>query len=602
MDKIYIQIASYRDAELIPTIFDCINKAQYPDRLTFGICFQHDETESLYQFQRDKRFKIVDVHWTESRGLGWARNKLRDLWNGEKYTLQIDSHMRFAKNWDEELIQMMNLCDSEKPILTSYPGLYDPNTNICRDEAPAIICGRYFTDFGTIHLAPEQMLNYENETKPIKARFIAGGYSFTYGIHCKEYKYDPEIYFRGDEISLSVRSYTMGYDIYHPHKLLIWHEYVREGKPKHWTDFSDTNKEQGIVNEYWVDLNNISKKRIQKLLRQVDDDSINLGEFDLGNIRSLEDYEKYAGIKFYNKVLHSDTIAQKYPPINDESEWWLEKINSDDKVSCIMTTYRRFNCVERSISMFLAQKCNVKTELIIYNTDVENPLALDDTFREINNIKIINNNIDFETKKPYDNVGSIRRDALTFADGKYYICWDDDDLFFPWNIQQCIDGLIRTGKKAWKPKNSFMMNTDKRPQLFFNNLEASFIIELESIRNIGFNINKSGAEHLKWIEELETKNEVCVDDLSIPGYCFYWADDIKIGGHKQSNADEFQKPDNFERHKLMTTDFADRKLTLKKINEYKEIFHPFIDLLEEFEGKNREFYYKYIMKNIIKLL
>jgi len=123
----------------------------------------------------------------------------------------------------------------------------------------------------------------------------------------------------------------MGYDIYHPHKLLIWHEYVREAKPKHWTDFSNENKEKGIVSHHWPDLDAISKKRIQKLLRQVDDKTINLGEYDLGNIRSLEEYENYAGIKFFHKKLHTNTIVQKIPPINDYSEWWLDNLNPNDK-------------------------------------------------------------------------------------------------------------------------------------------------------------------------------------------------------------------------------------------------------------------------------
>ncbi len=45
--KIFVQIASYRDPELLPTIRDCIDKAKYPENLTFGICWQHDETESF---------------------------------------------------------------------------------------------------------------------------------------------------------------------------------------------------------------------------------------------------------------------------------------------------------------------------------------------------------------------------------------------------------------------------------------------------------------------------------------------------------------------------------------------------------------------------
>jgi hypothetical protein len=44
-DKIFVQIASYRDPELLPTIKECISKAKYPERLTFGICWQHSEDD-----------------------------------------------------------------------------------------------------------------------------------------------------------------------------------------------------------------------------------------------------------------------------------------------------------------------------------------------------------------------------------------------------------------------------------------------------------------------------------------------------------------------------------------------------------------------------
>lgn len=601
MDKIFVQIASYRDAELIPTIKDCLEKAKYPQRLTFGICFQHDETESLSEYENDSRFKIISVHWTESKGLGWARNKIRDLWNGEKYTLQLDSHMRFAENWDEELIEMFKQTGVEKPIITSYPASYNPITNELGTEPPNMISGRYFTDFGTIMLAPEPIKNYQQLKSPIAARFVAGGYNFTLGIHCKEYKYDPQIYFRGDEISLSLRSYTLGYDLFHPHKVLIWHEYVREGKPKHWGDFNKLAKDEGKIDIEWNELDNISQKRIRKLLRQIDDSNIDLGEYNIGNVRSFEDYEHYAGIKFSDKKLHPATIKELIPPINDFSNWWSTPTNIIKKVSCVMTTYRRFNCVERSIAMFLSQVCNVETELIIYNTDVENPLALDNTFNGITNIKVINNNIDFETKQPYTNVGSVRRDAITFASGDYYITWDDDDLFFPWNIQQCADGINKTRKLAWKPKESYMMQRGAQPQLQFNNMEASFLVSLDGIKKYGFDLNKTGAEHLGWLSLMSINREIFVDDKAIPGYCFYWADEPHIAGHKQSNNDEFNRPDNFERHKIYTTDIATRKITKKELYDYKEVFKPFINSLKNLERINRELYYKYILNNISKI-
>ena len=44
-DTIFISIASYRDKELLPTIEDCLNQAKYPDRLRFGICWQHSKED-----------------------------------------------------------------------------------------------------------------------------------------------------------------------------------------------------------------------------------------------------------------------------------------------------------------------------------------------------------------------------------------------------------------------------------------------------------------------------------------------------------------------------------------------------------------------------
>ena len=46
MKTIFVQIASYRDPELVPTIKDCIAKAKHPERLTFGVCWQNSPDEA----------------------------------------------------------------------------------------------------------------------------------------------------------------------------------------------------------------------------------------------------------------------------------------------------------------------------------------------------------------------------------------------------------------------------------------------------------------------------------------------------------------------------------------------------------------------------
>ena len=108
--KIFVQIASYRDPQLEPTIKDMLANAKKPKNITFGIARQFSEEDGfdkLEDYRKDKRFRILDIPCEESKGVCWARNLTQQLYQGETYTLQIDSHMRFVKDWDDILIKMI---------------------------------------------------------------------------------------------------------------------------------------------------------------------------------------------------------------------------------------------------------------------------------------------------------------------------------------------------------------------------------------------------------------------------------------------------------------------------------------------------------------
>ena len=322
--KIFIQIASYRDKELRPTIKDSLEKATYPERLTFGICWQHhkkDDWDNLDEYKNDPRFTIDDVDYTISKGLGWARARTQKLWKGEEYTLQIDSHHRFAKGWDEDLIFMMKQTGSPKPIIGSYAAPYTPGEPLV-DPGPYKIVGTTFSSYGTIIFYPHHIDEHRELTAPIPARFVSGHFFFTIGLHCKEYLYDPEIYFAGDEISLSIRSYTLGYDLFHPHKVVLWHEYIRQKSIKHWDDFDFQKKTNGEATDAWHDLDEVSKRRLRQMLRE-EDNHIDLGKYTLGTVRTHSDYERYAGISFRHRKLHPNTLAGINPPVNIPTEQWL---------------------------------------------------------------------------------------------------------------------------------------------------------------------------------------------------------------------------------------------------------------------------------------
>ena len=105
-ETIFVQRAAYRDPDLLNTLKDILDKAKNPKDLRFGISWQHspeDEWDNLSEYLDDDRFRILDIPHEDSKGACWARNLLQQLYSGETYTLQIDSHTRFIPNWDYEI-------------------------------------------------------------------------------------------------------------------------------------------------------------------------------------------------------------------------------------------------------------------------------------------------------------------------------------------------------------------------------------------------------------------------------------------------------------------------------------------------------------------
>jgi hypothetical protein len=306
--KIFIQIASYRDPQLLPTLKDCIKNAKNPENLIFGICWQHGEDENLDEFKNDSRFKIIDVPFEQSKGVCWARNTVQQLYNNEEYTMQIDSHMRFAQNWDETLIEMildLQKKGHNKPLLTGYVPSFNPENDPAeRIQQPWRMVFDRFIPEGAVFFLPETIPNWENLKEPVPARFYSAHFCFTLGQFSKEVQHNPEYYFHGEEISIAVRAFTHGYDLFHPHKAVIWHEYTRKGRTKQWDD----DKEWGKKNEY----SHLINRKLFGMDGEVQSghDSI----YGFGSIRKLKDYEEYSGLLFSERAVQQYTLDKKNPP------------------------------------------------------------------------------------------------------------------------------------------------------------------------------------------------------------------------------------------------------------------------------------------------
>ncbi len=294
MAEIYVQIPAYRDSELPKTIQSLLNMATHAERIRVGVMWQRSATDRLPRSLTSRpEIDIIDVPYQESKGCNWARNLLQQGWKGESYTLLIDSHQRFVRGWDQLMIDMyegLRQQNIDKPILTGYLPPYDPvNEPYGRVYTPMEMYALDQDNGLLTKLVSYPMPFWKRLDRPKPAHFISLHFLFTAGQFNRDITFDPDIYFFGDEVVTSLRAYTAGYDLFHPHRLLGWHAYDRRTRTPHWAD-----------HQTWTEQERISAERIRALYSgQL------TGRYGLGTARSISQYESY----IFRKLISHESAA-----------------------------------------------------------------------------------------------------------------------------------------------------------------------------------------------------------------------------------------------------------------------------------------------------
>lgn len=146
MVSIYVSVPSIRDSEFIKTIHRCLENSSGGNVINVGATgiFYDHEYENIKEFldyciyNNNITFQMIDR--SMNSGTGVARRKAIELYDGEDYYFQIDSHSIFKKNWDISLIDKLNYLKNnlnyEKVALSAYPPEYkyiDNDTIICQN-------------------------------------------------------------------------------------------------------------------------------------------------------------------------------------------------------------------------------------------------------------------------------------------------------------------------------------------------------------------------------------------------------------------------------------------------------------------------------------
>ncbi|CAE7230620.1 gnt1 [Symbiodinium pilosum] len=294
------------------TIQDLFQKAKRPERIFVGVCFQvapsDDDSFLLDLGAWSSRIRTYFLHHTEARGPCYARTLIQqELFRNEDFYFQIDSHMRFVQDWDVACLEQLANCDSKKPILTTYGGSYTlpkdymPGAPDCAEIAASravpILCADTFGDANKddpfLRIKTRQSRTDFRDIPP-PALFWTARFAFSRGDVVRDTPYDPnlEYLFFGEEIAMSARLWTGGWDFFHPASEIAYH--LGSRAHRYWFREVQTTAEQ-------IQQETRAKYRVCGLLGTRWPDRLHAppeAPFGLGTKRTLAEYQGFAGVDF----------------------------------------------------------------------------------------------------------------------------------------------------------------------------------------------------------------------------------------------------------------------------------------------------------------
>jgi hypothetical protein len=302
MKTIFINIPCYHDPEIWQTIDNFYTNAKNPERVFFGVTNQTDAVD----LHRDvlKRYPQVSMDIIEPGsiiGCQPARLNSHKFYKNQDYYLNMDSHMRSIKNWDEEIINdFEDLQKSKgKSVITAYAPGYD------KDSFGNDILSE--NTFSTMFYMSENNIdsfkrngipqfcayNHDYEIE-LPSPYISGHFFFTSREAIIDAPFVKEVMFTEEEIFMAVRFFTAGYNIFTPKKTYVYHRYGRNGRKLFWEDFP----------ELWHGKDKESRDFVLNILENnlVQDNGIL-------TVRTLQDFEEYSGIKFKSRELSEKVIS-----------------------------------------------------------------------------------------------------------------------------------------------------------------------------------------------------------------------------------------------------------------------------------------------------
>ena len=206
-------------------------------------------------------------------------------------------------------------------------------------------------------------------------------------------------------------------------------------------------------------------------------------------------------------------------------------------VSCLCPTYGRFEALRDALACFLLQDYPNKHLIILNDAPVEIPNSNALTHL---GVIVVNN------ESRIRSLGAKRQRLLEIAEEPIVAHWDDDDLYLPWHLTQCVEALLQTrevpigNRKSAignvlmvKPRGAwYMLGSRSRPRgitvrgIHHNVFEGAFVFDRRLALRYGYPPTDSGQAAA--LGRAFTKDGLFhrFDPYPFVSYVYRWADGL----------------------------------------------------------------------------
>jgi hypothetical protein len=244
MSSIFVAVPTLRDPQYVKTITDIFENSSGDHEIFVGTAITTDDrkfVKRVYKALRGyKNLKFIELDPMTQFGVGNGRFYSYSLYSGQDYVMQLDSHTKLERDWDNFVINLyqeaLDHTQNPKTIVTTYLGRYedDGKERIILDDRAKYATFLPNTFYGGLIprwevLPPSDLDSSYSQYRWLPANIFGAQFAISDYRLASVYDDNKDAYFLDEETVNTINLLDMGYSLVYPNvSLPLTHLYGHE--------------------------------------------------------------------------------------------------------------------------------------------------------------------------------------------------------------------------------------------------------------------------------------------------------------------------------------------------------------------------------------